>query len=804
MITIDNEDFPSQKKTERQKTEKWAKRCVKAATDMGLYSSEFYGNYREIRTNLDLYNNILDKDDMLTMCDPFGLSNNDFPFEPAHYPIANNKINLLLGEEMKRKFDWRVRVINQDAVTEKENDIRDEIHQRFTEFVVEGVPEDQLAEKIQDLDGYLRYDYQDMREKRATQLLRHMVEKENLKYKWNMGFLDGLVAGREIYSLDIVNGDPRIRKCNPANVRIIRKGQSVDVQDADIIIEWGYHSRKNVIDDYSDYLKESEIAEIERMNTTLSSSSSDEAIAQGKEPDLLAGTFSMIEDADGNLSPSNLSNAELLLAPVLEDGSILVTRVVWASYRKLSKLKYYDRKTGEQLYKFVDEFYKPRVKQGEEIEKHIWVTDWWEGTRIGESIFVKMRPFPVKAYGINNPTGTLCPYVGGDYTQEGEPTTSLMGRMKPYSYYYDFLMFKQWETLTKHKGVVGYLDLAMIPEGWETEDALYFADKMGWLPIDSFKEARKGAATGTLAGNMNANRAPMNFDMGNYLQQNMMILNFVKEEISNISGVSRQREGSISSSELVGNTQRSVMQSSHITELYFQFHERIKTSVLKATLEVAKHAYRDRSLKVQYITDDLSQMVAEIDGNAIREVDYGITIGSSMEYEQLHQTMIQLAQAGLQNDKINFSQIMDILTDSSISSVRRKIENAERQKMDQLKQDSEQQQQMMQQQQQMAQQVEAMRTEGKQQSEQFKADLALELERVRTEGKIDLEKAKSELQKDLKMTESSDAVMKTMSDVEKLGMQLKHEAKENELDRQSDEEIEKLKLEKSIKTNTSR
>jgi F0F1-type ATP synthase membrane subunit b/b' len=166
--------------------------------------------------------------------------------------------------------------------------------------------------------------------------------------------------------------------------------------------------------------------------------------------------------------------------------------------------------------------------------------------------------------------------------------------------------------------------------------------------------------------------------------------------------------------------------------------------------------------------------------------------------------MIQLAQAGLQNDKINFSQIMDILTDSSISSVRRKIENAERQKMDQLKQDSEQQQQMMQQQQQMAQQVEAMRTEGKQQSEQFKADLALELERVRTEGKIDLEKAKSELQKDLKMTESSDAVMKTMSDVEKLGMQLKHEAKENELDRQSDEEIEKLKLEKSIKTNTSR
>jgi len=803
MIIIgNNEDFPSQKKSEKQKTAKWAEKCVRAATDMGLYSSEFYGEYREIRTNMDLYNNILDKDDMLDMCDPFGMTDNDFPFEPAHYPVANNKINLLLGEEMKRKFDWKVRVINQDAITEKEKDIANEIRSRFLEIVTRDVPQEQIAEKVQELDNYLRYDYQDMRERRATQLLNHMIEKENLKYKWNMGFLDGLVAGREIYSLDIVNGDPRIRKCNPANIRVIRKGQSVDVQDADIIIEWGYHSRGNVLDDYSDYLSEDDVKEIERMDTTLSAGT-DEAVAQGKEPDLLAGTFSMIEDKDGNLVPSNLNNAEMLLNPVLEDGSLLVTRTVWRSYRKIGKLKYYDRKTGEQLYRFVDEFYKPRVKMGEEIEKYIWVTDWWEGTRIGENIFVKMRPFPVKAYGINNPTGTLCPYVGGDYTQEGEPTTSLMARMKPYSYYYDFLMFKQWETLTKHKGVVGYLDLAMIPEGWETEDALYFADKMGWLPIDSFKEARKGAATGTLAGNMNANRAPMNFDMGNYLQQNMMILNFIKEEISNISGVSRQREGAISSSELVGNTQRSVMQSSHITELYFQFHERIKVSVLKATLEVAKHAYRNRSLKVQYITDDMSQVLAEIDGDMIREIDYGITIGSSMEYQQLQQTMIQLAQAGLQNDKVNFSQIMDILTDPSISSVRRKIETAERQKMDQMRQDSEQQQQMMQQQQQMAQQVEAMRNEGKQQAEQFKADLALELERVRNEGKIDLEKVKAQLHKDLKMTESSDTVMKTMSDVEKLGMQLKHEAKENELDRQSEEEIERLKLEKSIKTTGS-
>ena len=796
-MILGQEEFPFQKKTERQKDKKWAESCVRAASDMGLYTGSFRDDYYEIRTNMDLYNNILNTDDMISMCDPFGINNNDFPFEPQHYPVANSKINLLLGEEMKRKFDWKVRVINQDAVTEKEKEIKQMINEQFLEMVMSKTPQDQMAEKIQELDNYLRYDYQDLREKRATDLLNHIMEKENLKYKWNMGFLDGLVAGREVYALDIVNGEPRVRKCNPANVRIIRKGQSPDIQDADIILEWGYHSKGNVIDDYSDYLTSEEVSEIERIGVTMSASA-DEAIAQGREPDLIAGTFSMIEDADGNLTPST-ATADTLLSPISEDGAVLVTRVVWRSYRKIGKLKYYDRKTGEQLYRFVDEFYKPRVERGEEVEKYIWVTDWWEGTRIGEDIFVKMRPFPVKAYGINNPTGTLCPYVGGDYTQEGEPTTSLMGRMKPYSYYYDFLMFKQWETLTKHKGVVGYLDLAMIPESWEIEDALYFADKMGWLPIDSFKEARKGSATGTIAGNMNANRSPMNFDMGNYLQQNMYILNFIKEEIANISGVSRQREGAISSSELVGNTQRSVMQSSHITELYFQFHDRIKIATLKAALEVAKHAYRDRKLNIQYITDDMSQVLSEIDGNAIREIDYGITINSSLEYSQLQQMLLQLAQAGLQNDKVNFSQIMDIMTDPSISSVRRKIETAERQKLQEQQQQMQQQQELQAQQQQAMQQIEQMKQEGDKQAEQFKTEMAMQLEKVRNDGKIELERVKAELQRDLKMTESSDTLIKTKTDVEKLAKELQHEAQQKELDRESKEEIERMKSKKSIK-----
>lgn len=769
-----NTAFPSQKKSEKQKDEDWAKQCVEAACSMGLYTSSFVNDYNEVRSNMDLYNNVLNVDEMMEMCDPFNLSGDDFPYTPQHYPVPNSKINLLVGEEMKRRFDWKVRVINDDAVSEKEKEMVNLTRGLLTELLTSGAPPEEAQRKLQEHDNYLRYEFQDLRERRATHLLRHMIEKENMRYKWNMGFLDGLVGGREIYSFDIVNGDPRCRKVNPANIRIIRKGYSPDVQDADIIIEWGYQSRQNIIDTYCDFLKEDEIKQIEDLSFS-PSNSEDEFVALGREPNLLGGTFTMVEDSNGKLVASNAQTSKLL-SQINEDGSILVTRVVWASYRKIGKVKYYDRKTGDVLYKFVDEFYKPNISKGEEIEKYIWVTDWWEGTRIGEDIFCKMQPFPVKAYSMTNPTGTLCPYVGGDYTIEGEPTTSLMGRLKPYAYYYDFLMYKQWETLAKHKGVIGYLDLALIPEGWETEDALYYAEKMGWLPIDSFKEGNKGQATGKLAGNMQGNRPPMDFDMGNYLQQNMLIMNFLKQEMADISGVSKQREGAISSNELVGNTERAVQQSSHITEIYFHYHDRIKTATLKAMLEVAKHAYRGRKVNVQYITDDMSQELSMIDGDEFREIDFGIAIGSSPEYTRLQQSLQQLAQAGLQNDKINFAQIMDIFMDPSIASVRRKIEKAENDKYQRDQQAQQSQNEMMQ-------QIEMMKNQYANDREAFKAEKQRELEELKTQGKLDIEKIKGIIQKGIHEALSGDAQLDAETQIELQASKEAHEKEENAKDR---------------------
>ena len=66
--------------------------------------------------------------------------------------------------------------------------------------------------------------------------------------------------------------------------------------------------------------------------------------------------------------------------------------------------------------------------------------------------------------------------------------------------------------------------------------------------------------------------------------------------------------GAVSASELVGNTERAVVQSSHITEKWFEIHNQTKVRVLECLLNTAKDTYRGKSKRLQYMTDDLANV----------------------------------------------------------------------------------------------------------------------------------------------------------------------------------------------------
>ena len=775
--------FPSQKRSLTQKGESWRKKCVQSAIDHAFSATEFKTNYSEMRANIDLYNNRLDTKEMMEFCDPFALGSDSFPIKPRNYPIAAPKINLLVGEEAKRVSDFRVKIVNEDAVSQKEKEIKDRYMKTFMEEIIQNpnIDEATIEKKIKDLEKWRKYEYQDIRERRATHLLEHIKHEEKVDKKFNDGFLDALLTGLEIYAVDIVGGEPSLRKCNPLNIKTIRTSESNQIEDCDIIVEYAYYSPGKIIDMFHDHLKPSQVSMLERGKAGYSADDDKSFITLGeKEPDLPA--INLIENSEGNLVASDeMSDTSFHLPEYTSTGSILVTRAVWRSYQKVGRLKYYDEVTGDVQYKLVSEFYEPDTALGEEV-KWYWVTDWWEGTRIGRDIYVKMQAFPIKAYSMSNPSISQCPYIGSAYSVNDDDITSLMGRMKPYQYLYNAFMWKTQDAFAKYKGVIGTIDLARTPDGWEFEDVLYYAERMGWMVEDSFKEGDKGAATGKLAGNLPGRSTPMDFNLSGYIQQNLAMLNFLKVEMGEISGVSKQREGSIHNRELVGNVDRSVTQSSHITEVYFSMHEDVKKRTLTALLEAAKFAYKGKKKIVQHILDDMSSEIFELDGDHFRELDFGIVMSNNLLDAQMRERFIQLAQAGLQSDKLNFSQLMDIMTDRSISSMRRKIETAEEDAIQRQQQQQERQLQAGQQQQQ----------------QQIEANMAMK--RMEMQHETDLQTSQNE--KDLAIERLKQAFKAESEDVKRLkveydkmekDMDREHEARQKELDRQAKLAVEATK-----------
>ncbi len=63
---------------------------------------------------------ILDLEDLMILINPFSQNSSAIPDNIQHYPIINSKLNVLAGEETKRRFDFKLVITNPDAISEIE------------------------------------------------------------------------------------------------------------------------------------------------------------------------------------------------------------------------------------------------------------------------------------------------------------------------------------------------------------------------------------------------------------------------------------------------------------------------------------------------------------------------------------------------------------------------------------------------------------------------------------------------------------------------------------------------------------
>lgn len=710
-------NLPPQQLPFHRKTKKWRKQIVDWA------DSKTFFNYSPVRNsvihkkiNYDLLNGKLHMQDLEMVINPENQSAGFIPDKIQHYPIMNSKLNVLRGEESKRVFDFRVIITNPNSISEIENAKKEELLQRLQQMMANSAQsEEEFNQELEKLNDYFTYEWQDYREIRANALLNHYVKEYNMPLLFNNGFMDAMTVGEEIYQCDIVGGEPVIMKVDPLKIRIFKSGYSNKIEDADMIILEDYWSPGQVIDTFYDVLTQKDIEYIEKAPYTLGQASADSMdniddragfVNNYMIGDEITSQEGFFWDPLGTADGVNSS-----LLPFDMVGNIRVLRVYWKSRRRIKKVKSYDPETGEEMFNFYPETYVIDKDNGEE-EQILYINEAWEATKIGEKIYVNMRPKVVQYNKLSSPSRCHFGIVGSIYNLNGNRPFSLVDMMKNYNYLYDVIHDRLNKFMAKNWGKILRLDIAKIPKGWNIEKWMYYAKANGLAVEDSFREGNIGAATGKLAGAMNnASSGIIDAEFGNSIQSQINLLEFIKMEMSDVAGISRQREGQISNRETVGGVERATLQSSHITEYLFIQHDDVKKRALECFLETAKIALKGRSKKFQYILSDSSMRVMDIDGDEFAESDYGLLVDNGQGTQELSQKLDMLAQAALQNQTLSFSTIMKLYNSSSLAEKQRIVENDERKIQERNAQAQQQQLEVQQQEAQMKQEAEMAKME---------------------------------------------------------------------------------------------
>lgn len=672
--------FPLQRLPMSKKTQDWKEACVDYIAGHSQGSSRD-GNNRsrkeEMQTYYDLYNSIYSEKDLKYVTNPFK-QQDGFPAMAQDYNIIKPKIDLLLGEETKRPFNFRV-VHTSDIAT---SEIQDKAKQMIVDYIQATImsklgPEEQARyqEALQSgeimtpeqIQKYISKDYKDIAEITAYHSLNYLKNKLNITHEFFKGWKDALIGGEEIYYVGIVNGEPCLQRINP-----IYFDYDSDTSDLEFIHEaqWCCYemimSLTEVYDRLYDKMSEKQLNELLDMM--------DDRSKGGVTPEVRKTSldYPHIKTHSINGFSSN---------PFEEADNIHVWHCCWKSLKKIGFVNIINPETGIPEEYQVDETYK---ETGNELDvEWKWIIEVWEGYRIGQDLYVGIQPVEYQHISADNPNAQRLPYTGVIYNNTNSRPRSLVSMMKPLQYMYIVLWYRLELAMARDKGKVVTMDITQIPKSMNIDVAkwMHYLSALGVNFVNPYEEGWDiPGREGGKPSQFNQISA-LDLTMANTIDQYINLMDKIESMLSEISGVSKQREGSISSNELVGNVERSVVQSAHITEPWFWVHNQVKKECLTMLLDTAKHAWKDNKTSIQYVLDDATRAFLTLSDDFFYE-DMDIFVEDTTKNQQQIEALKNLMQPAMQNGA-SLLDIAEIITMDNVTMIRSKLEEIEQKRMEQ-------------------------------------------------------------------------------------------------------------------------
>lgn len=710
-----NSAFPRQKLPLSKKGKKWQEDCVnyiigEGNVTSGGNSTSYYG---ELQTYYNLYNSIFDEKDFKSITNPFKVEDG-FPATPHDFNIIRPKVDLLIGEETKRPLNFRVIRTSQEATSEMQEKEKQMILQYIEAAITAKMsPEEaqQFQEQLQSgeimppeqIAKYMDKDYKDIVENTAYHSLTYLREKLDLDNEFIKGWKDGLISGREIYYVGVLNAEPYAERVNPICFSYDKS------PDLDFIEDGSWCCRKmrmpitEVYDRYYDKLEEKDLDKLEEMI--------------GSTPGRNLGDRSPV---DMGIQLRIYDN------PIFEgSGKSLVNvwHCCWKSFKKIFYVTTTDD-AGQPQINIVDETYQP---VGNEVSvEPDWIIEVWEGYRAGSDLYFGIQPIEYQHVSIDNPNSQKLPYCGAIYSNTNSKPRSLVSILKPLQYMYIVLWYRLELAIARDKGKVVNMDITQIPKSMNISPAkwMHYLSSVGVNFINPYEEGWNiPGREGGKPAQFNQITA-LDLTMSNVIAEYIQLMDKIEELAGTISGITQQREGAVSTSEMVGNVERSVIQSSHITEPLFWVHNQCKRRVLNMLLNTAKGAWEETGKqKLQYIFDNGERAFLDITPKFYYE-DMDVFVSDTSKDLENIQKLQQLIQPAMQNGA-SLLEAAEILTNDNFNIIKQKLKDMQtrQEQIQQQQQEAEaQQQQQLQQMQNEAKQQELMLQEAQMDLQRYQID----------------------------------------------------------------------------------
>ena len=712
-----NSSFPQQKLPLKKKDEKWQHDCVNYIIGEGnITSGGANTRFGEVQSYYNLYNSIFDEKDFKRITNPFKVDDG-FPATPQDFNIIRPKVDLLIGEETKRPMNFRVVRTSQEATSELMDTEKQMLMNYIMASITSKMSEEEAAQFQQQLQSgeimppeaiakYMSKDYKDVIENTAYHTLTYLREKLGLDNEFIKGWKDALIAGREYYYIGVLNDEPYMECVNPVEFSFEEAPDLEFVEDA----SWCCRRMKlplaTLYDRYYNKLEEKDLNKLTEMLTG--------------RPSNDLGDRGPVDDFGGGIQMHIYDN------PMMDwksRSSINVYHCCWKSFKKIYYVTYMDE-TGTPQVEIADETYK---KTGMELDvTPDWIVEVWEGYRAGTDLYFGIQPIEYQHVSIDNPNSQKLPYTGAIYSNRNSKPRSLVSILRPLQYMYIVLWYRLEMAIARDKGKVVNMDITQIPKSMNItpERWMHYLSSVGVNFINPYEEGwnvpgREGGKPATFN-----QITALDLTMSNVIAEYIQLMDKIEQLAGTISGITEQREGAISTNELVGNVERSVVQSSHITEPLFWVHNQCKRHALNMLLDTAKGAWQQTGKKkLSYIFDNGERAYIDIQDKFFYE-DMDVFVSDTSKDMENIQKLQQLIQPAMQNGA-SLLEAAEVLTNDNFNIIKQKLkEMQERQEqMQQQAQEAEQQQAVQLQQMQNEQrEQELMLEEAKMELERYKID----------------------------------------------------------------------------------